>query len=256
MSLPTADSTLGSVGLPPPVIEVDGIHRTYGEGETAVHALRGVSFTVDVGDYVAIRGASGSGKSTLMNILGCLDAPTSGRYVLEGHDVSRLDDGQQAILRNRRIGFVFQSFNLLRRTSALANVELPMVYARIPRKDRHRRALAALELVGLSDRTHHLPNELSGGQQQRVAVARALVTSPSLVLADEPTGNLDSMSTEEVLVALDHLNVVGRTIVVITHEDQVVAHTKRTIELLDGMIVSDRRTVAVGDRPPRWRADS
>jgi putative ABC transport system ATP-binding protein len=240
----------------PPVIEVDGVHRIYGEGETAVHALQGVTFTVDVGDYVAIRGTSGSGKSTLMNILGCLDAPTSGHYVLEGHDVSRLDDSQQAVLRNRRIGFVFQSFNLLRRTSAIANVELPLVYAGVSRKDRQRRAMAALELVGLADRTHHLPNELSGGQQQRVAVARALVTSPSLVLADEPTGNLDSASTEEVLVALDHLNVVGRTIVVITHEDLVAAHTKRTIELLDGKIIGDQRTVAVGDRPPRWRADS
>ena len=256
MTLPITPGPLVSAPAHAPVIEVDDVHRVYGEGETAVHALRGVSFAVEVGDYVAIRGASGSGKSTLMNILGCLDAPTSGRYVLEGHDVSGLDDAQQAILRNRRIGFVFQSFNLLRRTSALANVELPLVYAGVSRKDRRRRALAALDLVGLADRTHHFPNELSGGQQQRVAVARALVTSPSLVLADEPTGNLDSSSTEEVLVALDRLNVVGRTIVVITHEDVVASHTKRTIELLDGTIVDDRRTVAVGDRPPRWRADS
>ena len=255
MSLPITLPAPGSVSARP-VIEVEDVHRVYGEGETAVHALRGVSFAVDVGDYVAIRGASGSGKSTLMNILGCLDAPTSGRYVLEGHDVSRLDDGQQAVLRNRRIGFVFQSFNLLRRTSAIANVELPLVYAGVPRKDRRRRATAALELVGLADRTHHLPNELSGGQQQRVAVARALVTSPSLVLADEPTGNLDSSSTEEVLIALDHLNVVGRTIVVITHEDLVAEHTKRTIELLDGMIMSDHRTVPVGDPPPRWRGEA
>ncbi|MDH3249421.1 MAG: ABC transporter ATP-binding protein [Acidimicrobiia bacterium] len=255
MSLPITLPASVSVAAQP-VIEVDDVHRTYGEGETAVHALRGVSFTVDVGDYVAIRGTSGSGKSTLMNILGCLDAPTSGRYVLEGHDVSRLDDSQQAVLRNRRIGFVFQSFNLLRRTSAIANVELPLVYAGLSRKDRRRRAMAALELVGLADRIHHLPNELSGGQQQRVAVARALVTSPSLVLADEPTGNLDSTSTEEVLVALDHLNVVGRTIVVITHEDLVAEHTKRTIELLDGMITGDHRTVAVGDAPPRWRGPS
>ncbi len=249
-------SVLESDSTPRPVIEVHDVYRTYGEGETAVHALQGVTFTVDPGDYVAIRGTSGSGKSTLMNILGCLDAPTSGRYVLEGHDVSRLDDGQQAVLRNRRIGFVFQSFNLLRRTTALANVELPLVYAGVSRRDRRRRAMAALELVGLADRTHHLPNELSGGQQQRVAVARALVTSPSLVLADEPTGNLDSTSTEEVLVALDHLNVVGRTIVVITHEDQVAAHTKRTIELFDGMVISDHRTTAVGDRPPRWGGGS
>lgn len=255
MSLPITLPAMGSVSVRP-VIEVGDVHRIYGEGETAVHALRGVSFTVDVGDYVAIRGTSGSGKSTLMNILGCLDAPTSGHYVLEGHDVSRLDDSQQAVLRNRRIGFVFQSFNLLRRTSAIANVELPLVYAGLSRKDRRRRAMAALELVGLADRIHHLPNELSGGQQQRVAVARALVTSPSLVLADEPTGNLDSTSTEEVLVALDHLNVVGRTIVVITHEDLVAEHTKRTIELLDGMITGDHRTVAVGDAPPRWRGPS
>ena len=252
MSLPITLPPSGSLAARP-VIEVNDVHRVYGEGETAVHALQGVSFAVDVGDYVAIRGTSGSGKSTLMNILGCLDAPTSGHYVLEGHDVSGLDDAQQAVLRNRRIGFVFQSFNLLRRTSAIANVELPLVYAGLSRKDRRKRAMAALDLVGLADRTHHLPNELSGGQQQRVAVARALVTSPSLVLADEPTGNLDSASTEEVLIVLDHLNVVGRTIVVITHEDLVAAHTKRTIELLDGMIVSDQRSVAVEDPPPRWR---
>lgn len=227
-----------------PVIEVEDVHRTYGSGETAVHALRGVSFTVESGDYVAIMGASGSGKSTLMHILGCLDSPTSGRYLLDGHDVGVYEDGQLALLRNRRIGFVFQAYNLLSRTTALANVELPLVYAGISRGERRRRASAALELVGLADRVGHIPSELSGGQQQRVAVARALVTAPALVLADEPTGNLDSTSTEEVLTTLDRLNAAGRTIVLITHEESVARHTKRTITLHDGSIVEDNRTAA------------
>lgn len=235
-----------------PVIDAHHLDRVYGEGETAVHALRDVSFEVEVGDYVAVMGASGSGKTTLMNILGCLDVPSSGRYFLDGYDVGKLEDSQLAVLRNRRIGFVFQTFNLLSRTTALANVELPLVYAGVGRSERRKRALAALERVGLADRVSHMPNELSGGQQQRVAVARALVTAPALILADEPTGNLDSKSTEEVLVALDRLNVSGRTIVLITHEEPVAEHTKRTIRLLDGSIVDDHRTVAATDPPPRW----
>ncbi len=224
-----------------PVLEVQDLVKTYGEGETAVHALAGVSLVVEPGDYVAIMGSSGSGKSTLMNILGCLDVPTSGTYRLDGVDVSELNESQLALVRNRRIGFVFQSFNLIARTSALANVELPLAYAGVGRAERRERALAALDMVGLANRAEHDPNQLSGGQQQRVAVARALVTAPALVLADEPTGNLDSRSTKDVLSILDGLNAQGRTIVLITHEDEVAAHAHRTIRLVDGQIVTDER---------------
>jgi putative ABC transport system ATP-binding protein len=224
---------------PHPVLDVRNLVKVYGEGEAEVRALRGVSLTVERGDYVAIMGSSGSGKSTLMNILGCLDIPTTGRYLLDGVDVSRLDDRQLALVRNRRIGFVFQAFNLIPRTSAVANVELPLAYAGMKGPERRRRALAALATVGLADRADHEPNQLSGGQQQRVAVARALVTAPALVLADEPTGNLDTRSTGDVLAVLDRLNRSGRTIVLITHEDDVAQHAKRLIRLVDGRIVHD-----------------
>jgi putative ABC transport system ATP-binding protein len=224
-----------------PVIEVSELTKIYGSGDTAVHALRGVDLTVMPGEYVAIMGASGSGKSTLLNMLGCLDVPTSGEYALDGFPVSELNERQLSLLRNRKIGFIFQSFNLVPRTSALSNVELPLVYSGLRRGPRRTRALAALEMVGLSDRAKHLPNELSGGQQQRVAVARALVTGPAMLLADEPTGNLDSTSTAEILGVFDRLNALGRTVVVITHEDEVAAHAHRVVEVSDGRIVADGR---------------
>ena len=222
-----------------PVIDLRQVTKTYGSGDTAVRAVRGVDLLVERGEYVAVMGASGSGKSTLMNVLGCLDVPTTGQYLLDGLDVADMDEHALALVRNRRIGFVFQAFNLIPRTEALANVEIPMAYAKVPRRERRERAMAALELVGMADRVHHRPNELSGGQQQRVAVARSLVMSPSLVLADEPTGNLDSESTDEVLAVLDQLNGMGRTIVVITHEDHVVRHARRRVEMRDGVIVAD-----------------
>ncbi len=223
------------------VLDVRRVGKVYGSGATAVPALRDVSLTVRRGDYVAVMGASGSGKSTLMNILGCLDVPTTGRYLLSGVDVGRLGDRQLALLRNRRIGFVFQSFNLIPRMTALANVELPLAYAGVRAAARRRRARAALDLVGLADRAGHEPNQLSGGQQQRVAVARALVTEPALLLADEPTGNLDSRSTEDMLAVLDELSAAGRTIVVITHEVEVGDRAKRLVRLRDGAVVADER---------------
>ena len=236
------------------VIEISGAVKTYGDGETAVHALRGIDLVVERGDYVAIKGASGSGKSTLMNVIGCLDVLTSGVYRLDGIDVRGLAESQLSLVRNRRIGFIFQAFNLIARTTALANVELPLAYAGIKGAERRRRALAALDLVGLSDRVDHEPNELSGGQQQRVAVARALVTAPALLLADEPTGNLDTRSTHEVLDIFDRLSMSGRSIVIITHEDDVAAHAKRVVRLVDGEVVSDVRHAAVTDPPPRHQS--
>jgi putative ABC transport system ATP-binding protein len=226
-----------------PVIVVEDVRRTYQlTDDLAVHALDGVSLQIQAGELVAIMGSSGSGKSTLMNMIGCLDLPTSGRYLLDGVDVRDMDEDEQSDLRNRKIGFVFQAFNLVPRTSALANVELPLSYAGLPRAERRNRALAALNAVGMGSRVHHLPSELSGGQQQRVAVARAIVTNPSLILADEPTGNLDSRSTADVLTIFERLNAEGRTVVLITHEDDVARRARRIIRLADGRIVSDDRT--------------
>jgi len=229
-----------------PVLELRGIHQNYGTGEAAVQALRGIDLSVERGDYLAIMGPSGSGKSTLMNLLGCLDIATSGQYLLGGVDVSELDDRQLAKVRNKQIGFVFQSFNLIARMTALANVELPLIYGGVKRGERRQLALEALDMVGLADRVDHRPQALSGGQQQRVAIARALVTSPTIVLADEPTGNLDSQSTDDVLGILDSLSQAGRTIVVITHEDTVGAHAARVVSIRDGLLVADRRNRAVG----------
>jgi putative ABC transport system ATP-binding protein len=233
-----------------PVISVHSVSKTYSLGEVAVHALRGVTLRIERGDFVAIMGSSGSGKSTLMNILGCLDIPSGGRYEIDGVDVSEMDEDDLSDLRNRKIGFVFQSFNLVPRTSALVNVELPLAYAGLRGAERRERAERALRSVGMGHRLGHEPAELSGGQQQRVAVARAIVTNPSLILADEPTGNLDSHSTEEVLRIFAHLNEEGRTVVLITHEPDVAEQTKRVIRLSDGEVVEDRRTLGVHDAPP------
>ena len=225
------------------LIEITDLTKVYGSGDIAVHALRGVSTAVERGEFVAIMGPSGSGKSTLMNILGCLDRPTGGTYVLDGEDVSRLSKKKLAGVRNRKIGFVFQSYNLLPRLSAAKNVLLPLLYnGDNPLSDRecYERAVAALESVGLGDRTHHRPNELSGGQQQRVAIARALVNTPSIILADEPTGNLDTQSSEEIIGLLHQLHDQGATIVMVTHEPGLADHAERVIYLLDGQIASDR----------------
>ena len=231
-----------------PVIRLRGVGKVYGEGESAVRALDTVDLDIEAGEYVAIMGSSGSGKSTLMHILGLLDPPTVGTYRLDGVDVSHLDEDAAADVRNRKIGFVFQSFNLVPRTSALANVELPLVYAGLKADRRRERALRALAAMGLTDRADHLPSELSGGQQQRVALARALVTNPAILLADEPTGNLDSTSTADVLAIVDRLNASGRTVVLITHEEDVAAHARRVLRFVDGHIVGDeRRASGAGD---------
>jgi putative ABC transport system ATP-binding protein len=222
------------------VIRIRGLTRTYVMGENEVHALAGVDLTIAAGEMVAVMGASGSGKSTLMNMMGCLDQPTDGTYELDGERVEIMNRNQLADLRNRRIGFVFQGFNLLARTSALENVELPLMYDRSARRrDVLAAAEAALARVGLADRAHHLPNELSGGQQQRVAIARALVTEPALLLADEPTGNLDSRTGVEVLALFQQLNEQGLTVVMVTHEDTIAHYAKRIVELRDGRIVRD-----------------
>ena len=222
-----------------PTLVIDNLVKTYVMGAAEVHALRGVSLRIDRNEYVAIMGPSGSGKSTLMNMIGCLDTPTSGSYLLEGRSVREMSDRQLAEVRNKRIGFVFQTFNLLPRATVLANVELPLVYGGVGKAERRKRATEAIAMVGLSDRIHHQPNELSGGQRQRVAMARALVGNPSIILADEPTGNLDSATGEEIMSVIDELHARGQTVIVVTHEDHVAAHARRVIQLRDGMIERD-----------------
>lgn len=221
------------------IIQMENLNKTYDTGSIQVEALKSVNLNVNKNEYVAIMGASGSGKSTLMNIIGCLDRMTSGQYILDGEDVSTLNDTQLAEIRNKKIGFVFQSFNLLPRLTALGNVELPMIYAGIPGAKRLQKAKEALEKVGLGDRMHHRPNELSGGQKQRVAIARALVNNPAILLADEPTGNLDSKSSIEIMDIFESLNKEGVTIVMVTHEAEIAAHTKRNVVFRDGEIISD-----------------
>ena len=226
------------------LIRLEKISRRYQMGGETVHALREVSLQIERGEYVAIMGPSGSGKSTMMNLIGCLDTPTSGTYHLNGTDVSDMDDNQLAEVRNREIGFVFQTFNLLARSSALHNVELPLIYAGIPSAERRKLALEAVASVGLTDRMLHKPNELSGGQRQRVAVARALVNRPSILLADEPTGNLDSRTGEEIMALFGELSKKGHTIILVTHEEDIARHARRILRIRDGLIASDERQVA------------
>jgi putative ABC transport system ATP-binding protein len=242
----TAEVRVEATGQQPAVssavIQVHDVRKTYSSGSLEVEALRGVSFDISAGEYVAVMGPSGSGKSTLMHILGCLDVPTSGTFFLAGEDVSTMSEEELAHVRNRRIGFVFQQFNLLPSLNAWRNVELPLVYAGLSRPDRKERALAALDRVGLASRVEHRPGELSGGQQQRVAVARALVTDPALILADEPTGNLDSRSAKDVLDLMDELHQTGRTLILITHEQDVADTAQRTMRILDGQILTPELT--------------
>ena len=227
------------------LISIRDLRKIYRMGEVEVRALDGVDLEVEAGEYLAVMGPSGSGKSTLMNLIGCLDTPTSGEYILNNQRVSDLDDAELASIRNHEIGFVFQTFNLLARATALANVELPLIYARVPAKERHRRAREVLERVGLGDRAKHQPNELSGGQQGRVAVARALINDPSILLADEPTGNLDSKTSQEIMELFDELNTAGNTLIVVTHEAGIAAHARRVVRMLDGRVVADERTSPV-----------
>ena len=222
-----------------PLIKITKIKRDFALGNEIVYVLKGIDLEIKKGEYVALMGPSGSGKSTLMNILGCLDTPTSGAYILNGKDVSQMQDDELADIRNKEIGFVFQTFNLLPRTTALDNVALPMIYAGYSKSERTIRAKEVLKQVNLADRMDHQPNQLSGGQRQRVAIARALVNKPSIILADEPTGNLDSKTSEEIMVLLEEIHKNGNTIIVVTHEEEIAAHAKRIIRMLDGMIESD-----------------
>jgi len=240
------NQTDGTGGL----IDIVDIRKIYEMGENAVNALDGVSVQVQAGEYVAVMGPSGSGKSTLMNIVGCLDTPTSGSYKLRGTEIRDRDDDELARIRNQDVGFIFQTFHLLPRADALHNVELPLIYAGRPAAERRDRAKAMLEMVGLGDRMHHRPNELSGGQRQRVAIARALVNSPSIVLADEPTGNLDSRTGQEIMALLDEIHSKGNTVILVTHEEDVAAHAHRVIRLRDGRIESDRATPRAGPASP------
>ena len=219
------------------IITVDNINKTYKNGSLELQVLKNISFKVDKGEFLAIMGSSGSGKSTMMNILGCLDNQYEGRYILDGIDISKSTENELSEIRNKKIGFIFQSFNLLPRLTALENVELPLVYSSVPKEERHKRANELLEMVGLKDRTHHRPNELSGGQRQRVAIARALVNNPSIILADEPTGNLDSKSEEEIIEILQKLNKMGKTIVIVTHEPNIGEIAQRKIVFKDGEII-------------------
>ena len=222
-----------------PLISIDDVHRRYEMGQEIIKALDGVSLSIETNEYVALMGPSGSGKSTLMNLIGCLDTPSSGRYFLSGDPVHEMTDAELAAIRNRQIGFVFQTFNLLARSTALENVELPLIYAKISRRERHSRSHEVLGRVGLADRVDHRPNELSGGQRQRVAIARALVNRPSILLADEPTGNLDSRTGVEIMALFDELHAAGNTIILVTHEEEIARHARRIVRLRDGLVESD-----------------
>ena len=245
MSRPPQPANSGAVRPHGPlVIDIEGITRVYQMGDTLIQALRGVNLRIHRNEYLAIMGPSGSGKSTLMNLLGCLDTPNGGRYEFGGKNVASMDDDELAEIRNREIGFVFQTFNLLPRSDALHNVELPLIYAGVSRDERRERAVKALEAVGLGERMHHKPNELSGGQRQRVAIARALVNNPSIILADEPTGNLDSRTGEEIMQLVEVLYERGNTLIVVTHEEDIALHSRRIVRLRDGLIESDQTRAA------------
>ena len=230
------------------IIHIENIRKSYIMGRQVLPVLKGISLDIFKNEYVALMGPSGSGKSTLMNILGCLDTPTEGKYILNGNDVSKMEDNQLAEIRNKEIGFVFQQFNLLPRLSALENVALPLVYAGMPKKQRNERAMEVLEKVSLTDRSHHKPNELSGGQSQRVAIARALVNNPSIILADEPTGNLDSKTSFEIMEIFDKIHEGGNTVILVTHEEDIANFARRIIRLRDGIVESDKRKERVGER--------